>query len=744
MTTPMRLTNPLASTADGPAKSDDTASVAQPRGALRAAGAGMLASDRAFAFDNISEGLASGRFGGAPLSGNYPSALIAILIALDWEPDVRALAGAMPHVPQDFDLFNLRAILERLGYASELRRLKGRELARRTEVTLVTDRRHGLRLVTGQGNGAVLRCPEGGEAKPIIPGRTYNVVVFKPAPELRSEDLKEGWTGRLWRRFTPQLGLLAGLIFLSNLLVIVASLWIMAIFDTAIPAQAIDTLGMFVVGLAAVFALDVWLRRIRARLISRITGRLEFVLGSALFAKLMSFPVSMLTSSSISDQISRLKQFETIRDFFNGPVVAVLLELPFLIVLIFAIGVINPVLAGISLCFVLFFGAVVVFLYARISRASAALSRCRTEHLRLTLETLARRERISSMGLAEVWTARVAKEAAKAVDARLVIERHNRLLSTLTTLATPLSGGTVLLIGAALVMEGQMSGGQLVAVTILVWRLLAPVQQALLVAVRAPELSMLFKQIDALMRIDPRSASARSALVRQLEPRLDIENLVVRYPRVATPALAGVSLSLKPGQMMVVDGPSGGGKTTLLRAIAGQYAPQAGSVRVGGTNIQQIAASDLAEKIGYITNQSLVFHGTVAQNLFLAAPAARMTDLRDVAQELGILDQILDLPEGFDTRLDHAQQARITGGLRTMIAAAQVLLRSPGIILFDAPSVPLSPSEEAQLIDALKARSATTTVVLVSDNPAVMQRADLRLVLIDGRIRSFGPTQVNT
>lgn len=741
MSVPMRLMNPIP-----PApKPRGGAAVVPPHSTptTTANPGAATGARRDFLFDNIAEGLASGRFGGTELVGNLPSALLGLLARMGWDPDVRALAGAMPHVPEAFDVTQFRAVMERLGYTSRGRVALGGEAVHLASSTLVLTPKGEVRLIApAKRGGHVLRCPFSDEETSLKNLKKYQILTFTVRGRGRDQDGKEAWTARLWRRFSREISLLVGLIFLSNLLVIATSLWIMAVFDAAIPAKALDTLGMFAIGLGGLLTLDVWIRRIRARIIARISGRLEFILGTALFSKLMSFPVSMLTSASISDQISRLKQFETVRDFFNGPVVAVLLEVPFLVLLLFAIGFVSPVLAVISFGFVSLFAMAVVFLYPRIARASKTLSRHRTEHLRLILETLGRRSQIAAMGLSDVWAKRIAASAAQAVDARMAMERHNRILSTLTTAATPLSGGTILLCGAALVIEGQMSGGQLVAVTILVWRLLAPVQQALLVAVRTPELGTLLKQIDALMRIDPNMNVPRSGLVKHLEPRVDVENLVVRYPRAATPALAGVSLQVPAGHMVVVDGPSGGGKSTLLRAIAGQYPAQSGSIQVGGTNIQQVAPQDLAEKIGYITNQSLVFHGTVAQNLFLAAPEARLVDLHDIARELGILDQILALPEGFDTRLNHAQQARMTGGLRTMIAAAQVLLRRPGIILFDAPSAPLRPEQEARLIAAFQARRATTTVFLVSANPSVAQTADLRLVLSGGRLKSLNSPQV--
>ncbi|MEM8789384.1 MAG: ABC transporter transmembrane domain-containing protein [Pseudomonadota bacterium] len=727
MSAPLRLTDPIAAAEPTPATGDASTSPG-----------GLASADRrAFQFDNIVEGLQSGRFGGVKLSGSVPAALVALLDRLDWEPSVRAFAGAMPHIPDRFDAAKIAAVFERLGFAAKRRRVRGRDLAALNGRALAMLPAARARLIERDEFGAVeLEDPVTGERLPVGLGTIYDVVEVTRA-EAAPLGPRDSWVASVGRRFTNEIWFLAGLIFLSNTLVVASSLWIMAVFDKAIPAQALNTLAMFAVGLVGLLVVDLFLRRLRMRLVARISGRLEYLLGTAMFSKLMAFPTAMITAAPISNQISRLKQFETVRDFFGSTVVAILLEIPFLIFLIGVIALFSPALAGIALAFLIGFAALVGLVFPQITRASGALSRHRGEHQRLILETRARRDQIAAMGLSETWSARVAKATARAVDARLEMERYNRLLSVITTAAPPLSGGVILLWGAAMVIQGDLSGGQLVAVTILVWRFLAPVQHAILAAMRLPETLGLFRQIDAVMRLDSGPRPENATLIRHLDPSIAVENLVVRYAGAASASVAGVSLQIGAGELIVVSGASGSGKTTLLRAIAGQYAAQSGSVRIGGTNIQQIAAADLTDQVGYVSKQNLVFHGTVAQNLFLAAPAARPADLRAVAGELGILKDILALPDGFDTRLNHLAQTEISSSLRIMIAASQVLLRAPKVIVMDEPSSPLGQSYQDHLSAALERRRGEVTVVIASEDTCVQARADQHIVMAAGRIQDI-------
>jgi|GEM_PF-645630 len=695
-----------------------------------------------FDMDTLAEAISAGQLGSVGENGTGIPTLLTVLQMLGWQPDLPALARAMPHLPDQFGLTELRDVARTLGYTSNDARLKGAAIRRAEVVTLVvetTTRKH-LVVVRGNSGATRLRNPVTGEEQPLRDGATYAAVTFAPkAAETAKARASRRWTADVRQRFSPEIQLLMGLMLVSNLLAIAASFWIMSIFDTAIPAKANDTLVMLMMGLAGIFITDLTVRHIRARIIGHISGRLEYILGTAMFSKLLSFPIEMVASSPINDQISRLKQFETIRDFFNSSVVAVLLELPFLILLLGVIFWLNPLLGGIATGLVVFYAVLGAVFFPSLTRASANYARHRSDHMTVLLETLDQRKTIVRAGMAEVWARRLDALHAKAVEARMTLDRIHRLLTVTAASTTPFAAGTMILIGATLVMQGQLTGGALVAVTILVWRLLAPVQQGLMVATRLPDMIRLLNQIDTMMRIGdvPQSTQARSTDTP--DPHVQVGSVFLRYPGSAVAALAGIEFEAKPGQFIGITGPSGSGKTTLLRSISGHYAPQSGTIKLGGTNIRQLGPEKLAKQVAYVTEKSIIFHGTLAQNLRLAAPQATDEDLRLIAEELGYIGLVNAMPDGFDTRLDFARSSVLTPGFKAMIAVSQAFLRAPGVILLDEPTAKLGEEADAHLMAALARRRGKMTILMVSHRQRHLDQADLILSLANGRQTDLSP-----
>ena len=698
---------------------------------------------RAFLYDALEEGMASGKFGGLPISGNVPAALIEMLRRLRWNVSIRVFAGAMPHFPVNFGIDELRAVLQRLGFTSQLRSIRGRDLDQLPPSSLVVGPEGGLRFIVRLKNGRLrLRDPEGGRDKWIWRRSTYKcLVVESESMRGRERPVREGWIGSVWRRFTPEIRTLFAITLLSNTLVVLASLSIGFIFDAVLPAKALDTLIALMLGLGGLFLLDLRLRRIRARIVGHISGRLEYIVGSALFSKLLELPLEMLTATSISDQISRLKQFETVRNFFSGPFVAVFFELPFVAILAGVILALNVPIGFLAIGLVAVYALIGALIFPRLTRVSASLAWDRNEHMRFVLETLSQRIQIARRGLAPMWCERLKVRSQRLARSQASADVATQFLNSLAGSITPLIAGCIIIFGASQVIKGAISGGTLIAITILMWRLLAPVQQAFLVAAKVPEVLSLFRQINAMMKIEGERRGAATHVQRRLEPQITFDSVVLRYPQTFAPALVGVSAQIEQGEFVAVTGPSGSGKSTILHAAMGLYRPLAGGIYLDDVNIGQLTRKELSANVAYVSNQPLLFYGTIRQNLLIAAPESSFEDLCRIADELGFLKTIEALPLGFDQRLDHATQARVTPGFRRQLVIAQAMLRNTGVLLLDEPEAGLSPEDEASLIAAILSRRGRVTCLVVTQRPSLMRRADRVMTMNAGRLANFAAPQ---
>lgn len=219
---------------------------------------------------------------------------------------------------------------------------------------------------------------------------------------------------------------------------------------------------------------------------------------------------------------------------------------------------------------------------------------------------------------------------------------------------------------------------------------------------------------------------------------LATEGLVCRYPGSSDSALRGLSVEIPQGALVAVTGPSGSGKTTLLRAFAGLCPARGGRVLVGGLNAVQIPATTLRCAVVYVPARPHIVHGTIAQNLRLGHPAASDRELRSVCEELGILETVEALPEGFDTRVTTRRVGGLPSGFLQSLAIARAVLEEPDALLLDEPTVGLDDELERGLLRTLDRARGARTVLMVTHRPSHVRFCDLELRLQRGQLRRFG------
>ena len=709
---------------------------------------------RPYDYDDLLEGLASGRYGGAPARGAAAPALVEALRRIGWPVDPRAFNDAMPHMAERFGIAELRATLLRLGLRTRAVEQPGRALGALPPGAVTLDARGRPCFVELDPSGRpLLREPGAPAAVPARPRRSYRAFVIETesAPALAvaaAEREGRGMAARLLHRFAAEIRLLAWLSLLSGALVLLASKSVALIFDAVLPAQALDTLAGIAVGLAGLIVFDQALRRLKARLLARVAARLEYVLSVELFAKLLGLPMEMIAPSPVSDQVSRLKQFESLRDLVSGPLAAVMLELPLSLILLGVVFVLSPAAGAVALASVALHAALGLRAMPGIRAASARLAAARGAHSRLFAETLAEAGQVVRRGLGPALARRLAPAFERQAEAQFALDRAFRRLQAAAASLGALTQSGIVFMGAWQVIQGALSPGALIACTLLGSRLLAPVQQGLLLAVRLPDTLRVLRQIDAMMALRGVDAAAGEggpaapvsrAAARAAPEALRIDAAILRYPGAGAPALRGVSTVIEPGTMVCLTGPSGAGKTSLLRAVAGLWRLQAGSVYLGALNLAQLDPARRSALVGHVGHAPVVLHGSVAQNLRLGAPGAAEAALWEAAEEIGLAEAVRALPQGMETRLTHELQARLTPAFRTKLALAQALLRDPPTLLLDEPESALSPQDEARLLAAVARRRGRTTCLLVTHRPSLIRRADQVLALQAGQLRFAGP-----
>ena len=321
--------------------------------------------------------------------------------------------------------------------------------------------------------------------------------------------------------------------------------------------------------------------------------------------------------------------------------------------------------------------------------------------------------------------------------ARSGLARPDALQSALSTFLANAGGWAVLVLAIPLVSGGRLDGVHLAALVLAAlacYEAVLPLPQAAQhLGASLAAAGRLFGLADARpIVVDPSTPSPSPA-----SSDLVIEDLCCRYAPDEAPALVGVSLSLRPGQLVAVVGPSGAGKSTLLQTLCRFWEYDGGCVTLGGHDLRSYRQEDLRRRLAFVPQRPHLFHGTIADNLRLAKPDAGMDELLQATEQGCLHDFVASLPEGYDTWIGE-QGLRLSGGERQRLALARALLKEAAILLLDEPTANLDALTEREVLRRLRALAAGRAVLLVTHRLVGLAEADEILVLEGGRVVERG------
>ncbi|MES9853234.1 MAG: ATP-binding cassette domain-containing protein [Candidatus Thiodiazotropha sp. L084R] len=670
----------------------------------------------------------------------FAACLMPLFKALGWHHYARELIEALPHFTDSIDLVDLRNILVNLGYESSVEKIDLKNIPKELYPCLFLGRKGEiLVLEEHQGENIEFYDANAGEHKtlPLKPmkGTAYYFTDTHSTHGFTESKSREAWFTRLMRRFQGLTWHLLSMSFLINLVAMAVPLFIMLVYDKIIGAKSVDALPWMVAGIGSALVADMALRYLRARVIGNIAGRLDYLIGVETFKQILHLPPLFTERSTMAAQLSRLKQFDSVRDFFTGPNATLLLELPFVLMFVIVIGFIAGPVALVPVVMLIIYAAFgALWIPASAHRVTHASS-SRTDKQRMQIQTLNGRYEIKGVGGETTWWERYREFSGEAVTANYRTTVSNAIINAFAQGAMSLSGVAVIAIGTYLVIEGSMSIGALIATMALIWRVLAPLQSAFLSFSRFEQVSKTIQQINQLMKLNVERHSGRSSLMlTELKGRINIDRVSFRYGPNSDPALLGISLHVEPGEMLAIMGETGSGKSTLVKLIAGMYRPQAGSLSIDEFDIRQLNAMDLRRAIAYVPQNPHFFHGTVAQNLRLNNVLATDEELQQACRQAGILDEIGQLPKGFNTRIGDNTTDHLPPGLTRGLSMARAFLRSAPIILLDEPGASLDIESDERFMQQLEKVKGNKTIIMVTHRPSHVRLADKVVILDQGSV----------
>ena len=219
--------------------------------------------------------------------------------------------------------------------------------------------------------------------------------------------------------------------------------------------------------------------------------------------------------------------------------------------------------------------------------------------------------------------------------------------------------------------------------------------------------------------------------------RVSLADVHFRYPGVSSEALRGVSLSADPGELVALVGPSGAGKTTISYLIPRLYDVTGGAVEIDGLDVRRVSLASLAADIGFVTQESYLFHDTILANISYGRPSATLAEVESAAQAAYIHDRIMEFPDGYDTVVGE-RGYRLSGGEKQRLAIARVLLHDPRILILDEATSALDTASEREVQKALDALMGSRTTIAIAHRLSTIVNADVINVIDGGRVVESG------
>ena len=527
---------------------------------------------------------------------------------------------------------------------------------------------------------------------------------------------------------------------LINLFVLASPLFTMNVYDRVVPNNATETLWVFAIGVSVIYAIDTFLKFTRTFLLESAAKKSDIIMSSIIFEKVLDLKMAH-HPASVGSFSSNLKDFDSIRSFLTNATMAAVIDLPFAIIFIAVIWYIGGYIALIPMTTMGIILAYAFLIKKPLRESIESTHEASAKKSSILIETLNNIETLKTLGtLSQVqykWEESTGEIAEKSLKSRLM----SASIPTITQLLIQLNTVATIVFGVYLIQDFELSMGGLIAIIILTSRTLAPMGQVAALLTNYEDTKTSYETLNEIISQPSERPSGKKFVERpEFSGHIEFVDVTFAYPNTDIPAIKNISFVINPGEHVAIIGRIGSGKSTIQKLLLGLYEPDSGQILIDGIDIKQIDPADLRKNMGYVSQDIMLFRGTVKDNITYRATHASDSDMIRAAQISGTAEFIKKHPKGYEMPVGERGQG-LSGGQRQSIGIARAFLLNAPIMLMDEPSNAMDQITEARLLNNLAINLKGSTSLLVTQKMTLLKIVDRVIVMNEGKVFIDAPKE---
>lgn len=525
--------------------------------------------------------------------------------------------------------------------------------------------------------------------------------------------------------------------FVLQIFALLTPLFFQVVMDKVLVHRGLTTLDVIAIGLLGIMLFETVLSGLRSYVFAHTASRIDVELGSRLFRHLVTLPLSYFQARRVGDSVARVRELENIRSFLTGNTITLVLDVlfsvGFIAVMFFYSGWLTLVVLLSLPLYIVVSLLITPVLRARLNESFARGA----ENQAFLVETVNGIDTLKSMAVEPQITRKWDNQLAAYVSAGFKTQTLSTIANESVSLIGKLVTVATLWLGARLVIDGQLSVGQLIAFNMLAGRVAQPIMRLAQLWTNFQQTGVSVQRLGDILNTRTEMSQATRSALPALKGRIEFDQVHFRYRPDGSEVLRSVSLEIGAGEVIGIVGRSGSGKSTLTRLLQRLFVPERGRVLVDGMDLALADVSSLRRQIGVVLQDNMLFARSIRENIALTDPGAPLEAVMQAAKMAGAHDFILELPEGYDTVVgEHG--ASLSGGQRQRVAIARALIGNPRILIFDEATSALDYESERIIQQNMQTICKGRTVIIIAHRLSAVRDANRIVVMDRGQIVEQG------